>query len=196
MSGWWLVSYVILWVMSAATLVVLLVVLRQLGLIYLRGGAGAPRLEEGPPLGATIAPFEVADDASGVLVSFPDRRAGLNVLLFTSPQCRICEEVLRELPEATRDLEARVLVVSEGTPEENRELRRLAGTGARFATSPTRQRILRIRTFPYAVVAGPDGTVLDKGVVNSPRDVEALLQRAVERRTTDSPALAVDAEGG
>jgi methylamine dehydrogenase accessory protein MauD len=178
-SGWWLVSYVVLWALSAATLVVLLVVLRQLGLIYVRLGGGAPRgLEEGPPLGAIIAPFEEAEDETGVALPFPDPEAPLNLLVFASPHCAICKEVLGDVERAASGAGAAAMVVSEGGQEENRRLRALAGRGVRFTTSPSRQRILSVETFPYAIVTDGEGMVLDKATVNGPRDLETLLERA------------------
>lgn len=193
MSGWWLASYVVLWVITATMFVVLLVVLRQLGLMYLRGG-GAPRLEEGPPIGAIIPPFEEMEDGTQTEIRFPDAVVDLNLLLFTSPHCRICEEVLRELGGVTRDFDARVLVVSEGDVEENGRLRQLLDGGARFVSNAERQRSLDVRTHPYGLVTDRSGTVLEKGVVNGSRDVQVLLEEAARSSVTAGPPGR--AEGG
>ena len=193
MSGWWLASYVVLWVITATMFVVLLVVLRQLGLMYVRGG-GAPRLEEGPPIGAIIPPFEEMEDGTQAEIRFPDAVVDLNLLLFTSPHCRICEEVLRELGGVTRDFDARVLVVSEGDVEENGRLRQLVDGGARFVSNAERQRSLDVRTHPYGLVTDRSGTVLEKGVVNGSRDVQVLLEEAARSSVTAGPPGR--AEGG
>jgi len=192
-SGWWLASYVVLWVITATMFVVLLVVLRQLGLMYVRGG-GAPRLEEGPPIGAIIPPFEEIEDGTQAEIRFPDAVVDLNLLLFTSPHCRICEEVLRELGGVTRDFDARVLVVSEGDVEENGRLRQLLDGGARFVSNAERQRSLDVRTHPYGLVTDRSGTVLEKGVVNGSRDVQVLLEEAARSSVTAGPPGR--AEGG
>lgn len=200
MSGWWLASYVVLWVITTTMFVVLLVVLRQLGLMYVRGG-GAPRLEEGPPIGAIIPPFEEIEDGTQAEIRFPDAVADLNLLLFTSPSCRICEEVLRELGAVTpdlgrltRDFDAGVLVVSEGAVDENARLRQLVDGGARFVSNAERQRSLDVRTHPYGLVTDRSGTVLEKGVVNGPRDVQVLLEEAARSSVTAGPPGR--AEGG
>ncbi len=193
MSGWWLASYVVLWVITATMFVVLLVVLRQLGLMYVRGG-GAPRLEEGPPIGAIIPPFEEIEDGTQAEIRFPDAVADLNLLLFTSPSCRICEEVLRELGGVTRDFDARVLVVSEGDVEENGRLRQLVDGSARFVSNAERQRSLDVRTHPYGLVTDRSGAVLEKGVVNGSRDVQVLLEEAARSSVTTGPPAR--AEGG
>ncbi len=199
MSGWWLASYVVLWVITTTMFVVLLVVLRQLGLMYVRGG-GAPRLEERPPIGAIIPPFEEIEDGTQAEIRFPDAVADLNQLLFTSPSCRICEEVLRELGEFTRDLgrvtrdfDARVFVVSEGDVEENGRLRQLVDGSARFVSNAERQRSLDVRTHPYGLVTDRSGAVLEKGVVNGSRDVQVLLEEARSSAIAGPPA---PAEGG
>lgn len=193
MSGWWLASYIVLWVITATMFVVLLVVLRQLGLMYLRGG-GAPRLEEGPPIGAIIPPFEDIEDGTQAEIRFPDAVVDLNLLLFTSPHCRICEEVLRELGGVTRDFEARVLVVSEGDVEENGRLRQLVDGGARFVSNAERQRSLDVRTHPFGLATDGSGMVLEKGVVNGSRDVLVLLEEAARLSVTAGPPAR--AEGG
>jgi methylamine dehydrogenase accessory protein MauD len=180
-SGWWLASYVVLWVMVAATLVVLLVVLRQLGLLYLRVGGGAVRGEQGPPDGAILGAFEEVAGPDGGTVSFPDPAAALNLLVFATPHCRICKEALRGLPAATRGLDVFTLVVSEGTEEDNRPLRRLVDGAAAFTISAERQKVYGIETFPFAVVADGDGRVLDRGTVNGLDDLEEMLERASAR---------------
>jgi methylamine dehydrogenase accessory protein MauD len=180
-NGWWLVSYVVLWVMVSATLVVLLVVLRQLGLLYLRVGGGAMRTEEGPPDGAILGAFEEVAGPDGGTVSFPDPAAALNLLIFATPHCRICKEALRGLPAATRRLDVFTLVVSEGTEEDNRPLRRLVDGAAAFTISAERQKVYGIETFPFAVVADGDGVVLERGTVNGLDDLEEMLERASSR---------------
>ncbi|HLB62960.1 MAG TPA: hypothetical protein VJN50_09590 [Actinomycetota bacterium] len=193
MRGWWLVSYVVLWALVASMFVVLLVVLRQLGLLYLRGG-GAPRLEEGPPVGAIIPPFEERQDGTGDRVAFPSEDAALSLVLFVSPDCRICEDAVRGLADVGRDFDVMMLVVSEGEPDENRPLRELVDGHAGFATSSTRQRILRVQTHPYGVVTDRNGVVLDKGVVNGPRDLEVLIQQA--DRASRAEAAPITEGGG
>jgi methylamine dehydrogenase accessory protein MauD len=193
MNGWWLASYIVLWIITATMFVVLLVVLRQLGLIYLRGG-GAPRLEEGPPIGAIVPSFEEIEDGTMAEIRFPDAVTDLNLLLFTSPHCRICEEVLVDLGELTRDFDARILVVSEGSVEENGRLRKLVDGGARFTSSTDRQRSLDVWTHPYGLVTDRTGTVLEKGLVNGWQDVQTLLEEAA--RSSRTAATPHGEEGG
>lgn len=97
MSGWWLVSYLVLWGLLALTVVLLLIVLRQLGLIYVRTKQGGLQLDEGPEIGQMIAPFGALDAQTGEEFLFPDGAARLNLLLFASPTCSLCKDALAGL---------------------------------------------------------------------------------------------------
>src|SRR5205085_4655265 len=124
MSGWWLAAFLALWVLMLVTLTVLLVVLRHLGLIYLRTQGGGLKLDEGPALGAVVNPFDELDD-EGREVRFPSAEAELNVLLFASPGCSICKDALRGVPVVRRDYDAHVVVLSQGDRSENEELKQV-----------------------------------------------------------------------
>jgi methylamine dehydrogenase accessory protein MauD len=176
---------VVLWILTVSMFVVLLVVLRQLGLIYVRGG-GAPQVEQGPPVGATVPEFDGVADVTGAPFRFPDPQRSLNLVVFTSPSCRICADVIRGVPGIARDQDVRVLVISEASVEANESLRDEAA-GATFVTDGTRQKILAVGSHPFALVADGDGTILDKGAVNGPGDLQVLLERA-ERAYRDAHA--------
>jgi methylamine dehydrogenase accessory protein MauD len=180
-SGWWLVSYLALWAVVLATLVVLLVVLRQLGLIYLRmQSGGAPHLDEGPPVGEIVRPFGEIDEPTGREVRFPSSEAKLNLLLFASPGCDICKDALRGLGTAIRGRGVHALVVSEGEDEHERnaELRRLVDGSADFVVSLRRQRALGVESIPFGIATSSTGVVVDKRIVNSIVDLEDMLDRA------------------
>lgn len=182
MSGWWLSSYLALWALVLATFVVLLIVLRQLGLIYLRGQAGAQPFEEGPAIDSSIGRFHEIDLETGEGFFFPDPDASLNLLVFASPSCAICKDMLPGLPNLVRRYDVNVLVVSEGDVDDNRALRGLVDGVVPFVISLVRQRTLKVVSIPYGIVANGEGVVLEKGVVNDVSALEALLDRAAETR--------------
>ncbi|HEX2050014.1 MAG TPA: hypothetical protein VHJ34_05185 [Actinomycetota bacterium] len=184
-------SYVVLWTMTAATLIVLLVVLRQLGLIYLRARSAAFDLDEGPLIGSVVA-FDEVDDR-GNEFSFPNADAELNVLVFASPHCALCKESLGGLRGALKGREASVVVVSEGDAESNAGLRAIARDATHFVTSLKRQRALRIETIPYALVTTGTGVVVAKGIVNYVEDLETLLDDALEKAGPRSVPVVTDA---
>ena len=177
MSGWWLASYLVLWALLAGTIVVLLVVLRQLGLMYLRSGSGL-RLDEGPEVGSIVNPFDEIDEVTQGRFRIPDPEAPVTLLLFASPHCAICEDVLQGLAAVVHHYDVSPVVVSEGTAEENDGLRRIVGSKGRFVTSVARQRQLGIETIPYGVAVRRDGFVLARRIANHIDDVESLLEDA------------------
>lgn len=178
MTDWWLVSYLALWALVAAMFVVLLVVLRQLGLIYLRTKGGGLSLDEGPALGSIMTPFHEMDDEQGVEFRFPSAETAISVLLFTSSECPICKEVLRGVSALVRHHDVSVVVLSDGTREQNRELRALVDGKAHFATNLRRQQALGVESIPYAIAVNETGVVLEKKLVNHLDDLEDLLERA------------------
>jgi methylamine dehydrogenase accessory protein MauD len=185
MSGWWLASYLALWVLLLATLTVLLVVLRQLGLIYLRTQGGGLKLDEGPAVGAVVNPFGELDE-EGREVRFPSAEAELNLLLFASPGCSICKDALLGVGAVRRDYDVHVVVVSEGEPAANEELRKVLDGAVPFVRSLSRQKAMGVESIPFGIATNRTGVVLDKRVINNVVDLEELLESA-EKASLDAP---------
>ena len=106
MQGWWAVSYVVMWLLLAALTVVVVALARQIGTLHLRlGPRGALEVDdEGPPLGEAPPPEE-STDAQGR----PARIGGPGepqLLLFVSPGCHLCEQVLPSLPAVADNVHA------------------------------------------------------------------------------------------
>jgi methylamine dehydrogenase accessory protein MauD len=179
MSGWWLVSYLVLWTVLALTLLVLLVVLRQLGLIYTQSG-GAIRLEEGPALGSSIPRIEGVDELSGERFTFPDPEQELNLLVFVSPGCSICEEAVQGSGMLSRDNEVPMLVI---TDLDHEKVRSAVDAPARFMTSRQLHESMGIKSTPQAVVIDGEGVVLEKTIVNRLEHLQELLDQSVARRS-------------
>ena len=177
MSGWWLASYLVLWAVLVGVVLILLVVLRQLGLMYMRGGSGLS-LDEGPAVGSVVTQFDEIDELTDGRFRVPDPEAPVTLLLFASPHCVICKDVLQGLPAVVNHYDVSPVIVSEGTSEENEGLRRMVGSKGRFVTSVGRQRKLGIETIPYGVAVARNGLVLARRIVNHLDDIESLLEDA------------------
>src|SRR5687768_10307941 len=91
-STWFTASYVVLWMLVIALCFVVVALARQIGTLHLRlGPRGALELDdEGPALGSTATPIDT-EDMRGEPVSIG--KAG-QLLLFVSPGCHVCEQVL------------------------------------------------------------------------------------------------------
>lgn len=180
MSGWWLASYLVLWLLLAATLLVLLVVLRQLGLLYTQSG-GVVRLHEGPALGSTIAPVEGVDEVSGEQLEVPNEEHPFSLLVFVAPDCSICEEAVRGAGSLAQDNGVEVLVISDAEGAQNDSLRRVIEPPARFMASHTQHELFDIRSTPQALLVSGKGVVLEKTIVNRVEHLQELLDRAEAR---------------
>jgi methylamine dehydrogenase accessory protein MauD len=179
MSGWWLASYLVLWLLLGTTLLVLLVVLRQLGLLYTQGGV--IRLHEGPVLGSTIRPVEGVDEVSGERLKVPNEVHPFSLLVFVAPDCSICEEAVRGAGSLAQDNGVDVLVISDAEGEQNDSLRRVIEPPARFMASHTQHELFDIRSTPQALLVSGKGVVLEKTIVNRVEHLQELLDRAVAR---------------
>jgi methylamine dehydrogenase accessory protein MauD len=189
MSGWWLASYLVLWSAVAVTLIVLLTVLRQLGLVYQRLRGKALPFNEGPEIGSKLDELSGVDEVTGQPFRFVDLGSELNLMLFVSPHCSLCKDSLSAVPHLARRERTGVFVVSEGEPDGNEQLRRLIDGHAPFVTSLALQRRLAVESIPFGVVTDGKGVVLAKGLVNSRDDLDDLLEHAAARSTgvTSSP---------
>lgn len=184
MSGWWLASYLVLWGVVIALAVLVLALARQIGTLHLRlGPRGALEVDdEGPPLGEAPQPIDLSDlRGRPVAVGGP---GSPQLVLFVSPGCPVCHDVLPSLPVAARsgDLAARVVVDA----DEGRAGHAYGnGVGAPVIAGPDLARAYRIPGTPYAVILDRLGVVRAKGTVNSMEQLEGLVDTA--RRRLEAP---------
>lgn len=185
MSGWWLVSYVVLWALVVALALLTLALARQIGTLHLRlGPRGALELdEEGPPLEEAPEPVDARDlDGRQFTVGGPGEP---QLLLFVSPGCPVCREVLPSLPVAARVGGMRPLVVSDA--EEPRDAVPDGGTSVPVVLGPAVARAYGVPGTPYAVALDRLGVVRAKGTINNLEQLEGLVDTA-RRRVEEAPA--------
>lgn len=179
LSGWWLASYLALWVLVGVLALVILALIRQVGALHLRlGPRGALEIdEEGPPLGEAPPPIEARDlDGRPLVIGGPGQR---QFLLFVSPECPVCREVVPALPVVGRQMAA--YLVSDGEARATAD----AYGGTRGATgvvvAPQATREYAVPGTPFAVILDQSGATLAKGTVNNLEQVEGLLDTARDR---------------
>lgn len=184
MSGWWVASYVVLWLLVATLAVVVVALARQIGTLHLRlGPRGALEIDdEGPALGDALPPHELGDiDDRPVTVGGPGRA---QLLLFVSPGCHVCEQVLPSLHAIGRDLTP--LVLSDVDAHET--ARAYAGRDLQARVVPARDVVASydIPGTPFVIVLDDAGIVRAKGTVNNLEQLEGLIDSA-RRRISTSP---------
>ena len=175
-----LVSNFLLWVAVVGLGVLVVVLVRQIGLLHERlAPVGALAQQQGPQVGEP-APELSLEDLSGERVSLGGNAATSQrtLLFFLSPTCPICDTLL---PTLRRVVEAespglRLILASDGEPEEHRAFRRekkledvpyvlSTELGMRFA----------VAKLPTAVLIDESGIVRARGMVNTREHLESLF---------------------
>ena len=181
MHGWWAASYVVLWSLVIVLCVVVVALARQIGTLHLRlGPRGALEMDdEGPPLGEAPEPFDLTDiDGGSVTIGGPGNP---QLLLFVSPGCMLCEQVLpsvsaiaaagRLTPYVLTDVDATESALTFGP----KRLEAPVVPGQPIASA------YDVPGTPYVVVLDEQGVVKAKGTVNNLEQMEGLVDTAMRR---------------
>ena len=180
-SGWWIASYVVLWLLVVLLSILVVALARQVGVLHLRlGPRGAlEEDDEGPPLGEAVPAVE-SRDTEGRPVTIGG--AGGQLVLFVSPDCSLCHTVLPSLPVAARvaGLHPAVVVDSVTAGETALQVTR---KGIPVVADPPIAHSYRVPGTPYVVAIDAAGVVLAKGTVNNLEQMEGLADTARRRLT-------------
>lgn len=153
MSGLWLASYVVLWVLVALLTFAVVALLRQVGVLHARlQPMGVHFAGEGPEL---HRPAPVAGPFG--------YDAALTVVAFTSPTCEVCAHLRPSLGALERQYRDVVL----------REVSLDDSTRSTF-------RAFNVSNTPYFVAVDAAGIVRGRGVANSLEQVEELIEEAMQ----------------
>jgi methylamine dehydrogenase accessory protein MauD len=190
-SGWFVASYVVLWVLLAFSFILWLVLLRQIGVLHARWGPrSAIQIEEGPELGAVVPRMSFPSLAGGE-VEVPGRD-GMMLAVLMSPNCGTCHElapgvaaIMRDPPEGIRTV---ALVSGPDEPEVSAFVDKHGFARRDAAYAPAANAALNVETIPAAFVFDADGRTLNKGVPNTLEQLEVLVAQ-VRDRDDDSDTL-------
>lgn len=182
MNSLMIASHVGLWIVVASLSVLMFALVRQVGLLHRRIGPSVARTgNDGPAIG-DAAPVLNAADLDGGAVSLAMTRGKLTMLVFVSPSCPVCSELLpavRSIWRRERTTIEVILLSLEADESANRDYIRshkLEGMPYVIATNQVRQ--YGVLTPPHAVIVGADGLVKSKGLVNHLEHLESLLTAA------------------
>ncbi|MPZ68403.1 MAG: thiol-disulfide isomerase [Actinobacteria bacterium] len=181
MSGWWAVSYVVLWCLVAALTVVVVALARQVGTLHMRlAPSGAfENDDEGPPIGQAPPPYAAVDtQGNHVTIGGP---AEPKFLLFISPGCRVCSEVAPGLKAAARAGSLAPFLIVEGEPGTGGNGRDMSRYGSPTIHSTDLSASYGIPGTPFAVILDSVGVVRAKGTVNNLEQMEGLVDTARRR---------------
>lgn len=181
MSSWWLASYVVLWLLVVLLSVVVVALARQVGTLHLRmGPRGALEVDdEGPALGEAPEAVSAIDlDGRDVVVGGPGEP---QLLLFVSPGCPVCRDILPSVPAAARAGRLTPYAISDAGTEDTARSYRHDRPGVALIPAPEVARDYGVPGTPYAVVLDVLGVVRAKGTVNTLEQLEGLVDTARSR---------------
>jgi methylamine dehydrogenase accessory protein MauD len=180
-EGWWLVSYAVLWIVVAILCATVVALARQVGVLHLRlGPRGALEMDaEGPPLGETIEAVQVTDlGGAPVTIAEPGQS---QLLLFVSPGCSTCEQVLPSIAALANGGDVTPLVLADADDAATVSMLGERRVPAPVVAAPSLLRALDVPGTPYVLVLDEDGVVRAKGTVNNLEQVEGLKETALRR---------------
>lgn len=182
MSALWMASYILLWGIVIVLAFMVMGLLRQLGLIQLRMGIepGVLITPEGLERGVEAPDFEAIDVQTQRLIRLDQFRGKRVVLLFLSPNCLACRELIPHFNEVARAEQGKieVLAVCYGAESVCGEFARQFHVHPTLVADPTNAIAARyqVRVTPFAFLIDEYGLVLIRGIINSWPQLEALLE--------------------
>ena len=185
MSGAWLASYIALWAVVLFQGVIIFLLLRQLGVMYLGTARGVARDGLAP---GQRAPDFTLPDLEGRPVSLVDFRGLPLLLIFGSPTCVPCRALIPDLNvlASERREELRVLFLSQGRVDDTRRFASEAAVQVPVAAHPDDDLPgkYKARVTPFAFLIDGEGIIRAKGLANN-RDHLDLLLRMADAQTSE-----------
>jgi methylamine dehydrogenase accessory protein MauD len=171
-----IVSQILSWIVILGLGLALLALARQVGVLHMRvAPAGALMNGKGPAIGEAAPVMEATTlDGAALAIGKPTGRKQL--LLFVSPQCPLCKDLIPIAKNFARTEKLDILFVGDDQESEQRAMiARLEMGGLPFVNSSIIGRAYQVDRLPHAALIGEDGKLLSKGLVNSREHLESLI---------------------
>lgn len=173
-----IVSQIISWVLALATIVALLAVAKQVGVLHERvAPIGALAPAQGPAAG-DYAPRLDVSTLEGAIVSIgaPMKPGTKRLLFFVSAQCPICKKLIPFARSFAKAEGIELVFVGDDSEEKQRALVARAGIqDYPFINDTQVGRAFAVDKLPHAVLLGDDGRIVARGLVNSREHLESLV---------------------
>ncbi|HEX7345197.1 MAG TPA: redoxin domain-containing protein [Candidatus Limnocylindrales bacterium] len=183
MSELWIASMISLWVLLAFAIVLLAGALRQLGIIQLRLGEepGALITTTGLDRGSLAPDITGKDPDTGNTVRLADLPKRARAIVFLSPGCLSCEQLVPHLNEVVdvHGNEFDWLVVCQGSQDECRAFRNQTKMAPSVIVddSGDAERAYQVELTPFMYLLDWQGRVMIRGVVNNWTQLESMLDQ-------------------
>jgi len=173
-----IVSQILSWVVILGLGLALLALARQVGVLHVRvAPAGALLTGKGPVVGEPAPVLETTTlDGVPLAIGKPLAAGQAQLLLFVSAHCPLCKDLIPIAKNFARTEKLDIVFVGDDEVGEQRAMiARLEMGGIPFVNSSLVGRAFHVDRLPHAVLIGPDGTLLSKGLVNSREHLESLV---------------------
>lgn len=177
MTTLWILNIVLVFVVSVLSLV-LLVVVRQIGILHERiAPLGALSTRGGPAIGSRVE-SRTWPRIDGGDFALPSATGGHVLLFFVSPKCPVCKKLIPAIKklQKSESPELEIVLASDGHKVEHQKFVNEYGlTQFPYVLSHELGMMFRVAALPFAVIVDPSGTIRSKGLVNSREQLESLL---------------------
>jgi methylamine dehydrogenase accessory protein MauD len=173
-----IISQVISWLLIAGLTVALLAVARQVGVLHMRvAPAGALMPLAGPKVGEAAPTFDsLTIEGQKVAIGKPLAKGRRQLLMFVSPMCPICKELIPVAKSFVRDERLDVVFVGDDALADQKAMIAQFGLGGLpFVNGPDFGRAFNVDKLPHAVLIDDAGVIVSKGLVNSREHLESLV---------------------
>ena len=173
-----IVSQIFSWFVILGLGLALLALARQVGVLHVRvAPAGALLTGKGPVVGEPAPVLDVATlEGAPLSIGKALAKGRKQLLLFVSPQCPLCKELIPIAKNFARTERLDIVFVGDDDANEQRAMvARLDMAGLPFVNGPLVGRTFHVDRLPHAVLIGDDGVLLSKGLVNSREHLESLV---------------------
>lgn len=189
MNELWQLVFVLLVLFVLAEAVAILALARAIGLIHVRLGPepGPLMTSDGLDLEMSAPPLRGHELGLGRWVELGVDKPGRWAVVFVTPTCSLCREVVRAADRVARDrgLTATLVLVAKGPHEQNMIFKKIAPRPIVFSdVNGELHRDYRVGQVPFALLI-VDGRVRAKGIVNSRDQLELLLEGRVAKHGED-----------
>ncbi len=195
MEGIWLISYIVLWALVIVLILLVILLYRQLGIMYLGSAEGVSR--DGLTPGVKAPDFSLKDQYDNPQ-RLSDYRGRPTVLLFGSPHCSPCRILLPQLHDWSKaHPEVGVLWLNAASEEES--LKFVSDTGSTLPIAPyTPQENLmdkyKVRVTPFMFLIDESGVVKVKGLVNTKAGMDLYYKEFKDIKSGKQPEQTVAQE--
>jgi methylamine dehydrogenase accessory protein MauD len=172
-----LVSYCILWVLVLCLCMTVYVLARHVGMLHIRTGNSSARMtNRGPEIGSTVNEVHFRD-LNGQDVVIGGRQERHTLLVFISPGCQACNELVPALKSIARhERGVRLVIMAVAEEAETREyLKRHYLLHLSTVCSKDVVSLYGIAGIPHSLLLDRDGVVRTKGIVNTAVHLESIL---------------------